>query len=193
MLAGRFIVKLPPVGQVEEAAGGAVAEATTAEMGAHPDLALLVFENIDKMIATADRTELLAGQLLQLLQLRHILPCRVIEELVVRGAPTGLADAEDHRAGHLIHDLLNIFAHIVGADVGTHAFQAAGNVVADTTGTDGITIGDHAANGHRIALVAVGHQCCAGCRGVGGAALDLADGRIIVLAPDGDIVEDVHR
>jgi hypothetical protein len=53
-------------------------------------------------------------------------------------------------------------------------------------------VGHDAANRHGVAFVAVGKESSTGGALVGGAALDLADGRFVVIAPDGDAVYDLQ-
>ncbi len=79
MLAGGAIIEAAPGRQVQEAAGGAVAEAAAAKVNADPDPALLVLEQIDKVVAAAHRAQLAARQLLEPTDIPQVAPGRVIE------------------------------------------------------------------------------------------------------------------
>src|SRR4029079_13892628 len=114
--------------EVEEAGAGAVAEAPAAEVDADPDDPLFVFENIDIMVGTADRAELLARLRPQLAEVPHVTPVRVVEERVVHILAAGAPDAEDDRPRDRVHDRPDLGADVVGAEIRPGSLHSARNV-----------------------------------------------------------------
>jgi len=78
----------------EEAGRGFVAEPARAEVDADPDTVLLVGEQVDVVVAGADRPELLGGQVAQLPLRRERRVADLVDDRVVAGAPVVAADAE---------------------------------------------------------------------------------------------------
>jgi len=171
-----------------------MAEASAAEVNADPNPALFVAKEVDIMVAAADRAELFLGQLAQRAQKGQILPSRVVKELVIaRFAVVALSHPKHHRLGDLVHNLFDLGLNIVGAQIGANGFVAARDVVTNPARADGIAVGDHTADRHRVAFVPVGHQGCARYNFVLGAALDLIERRFVVFAPDRNIaMEAIH-
>ena len=163
---GHALSPLPARGDRHEARGDGVPEAARAEVDAHPDALVFVGEDVDVVIAGADRTELLARQLAQAIALvetrRHSRPGLVIEERMIAGGilrGVGPPDAERDLALDPVGERLELLARKVGRDeVGQHRAVAASDVETDAGDRDPPPIGGHAADRHDVAQVAVGHE-----------------------------------
>ena len=80
--------------QREEAGRGLVPEPARAEVHADPDAVLLVGEQVDVVVAGADRPELLGGKVAQLPLRRERRVADLVDDGMVAGAPVVAADAE---------------------------------------------------------------------------------------------------
>jgi hypothetical protein len=70
-----------------------VAEPARPEVHADPDPALLIFEQVDVVVAGANRAELVARHTLELADLGNILPERTVKELRRRGLDQAIGEA----------------------------------------------------------------------------------------------------
>ena len=79
---------------------------------------------------------------------------------------------------------------IVGRHVEADSFVTAGDIEADRRRADLIVVGQHPADGHRIAQVVVGHQCHV--LGIAGTSGHLFDGVFEGHAPHGYVIDLLH-
>src|SRR5262249_18516001 len=154
-----------------------------------PDAVLLVGEQIHVVISGADRAQLLSGHFLEW---RHGtgLPRIAFEQRMVDTFVVAAADAEADGAPDIVHDALDGFAKLFAGHVNADGFVAAGDVIADAGGADGVLVGDDAADGHSVALVVVGHE--GDSVGGAGAGLNLRNRAFVGLAPNWNAVDELH-
>ena len=174
----------------EKPARGFVSETARAEVNANPHPLLFVHQNIHVMVAAADGAELLAGHGFQRAH-RVQLPGVVVKQFVVHRHAIFLADAEGEVFKNGVHNAANIAAHIGGLCIGQNGLVATSNVKADTGRADLVAVGHHAADGHGVALVVIGHQRHA--RSRARATLDLAQ-RVLFdgIAPNRNVINQTH-
>ncbi len=128
-------------------------ETARAEMDADPQPAVVVAEEVDVVIAGADRPELICRELPEI-ALRHEVGVsngvehRVIDRLVVRAAHPERDPRDD-----LVHDGRD--GNVVGAEVCPHRLVPAADVVADSGRRDVVAVGDDAADRLRVADVRI--------------------------------------
>lgn len=169
-------------------------EPTAAEVHADPDGARLVHEDVDVVVAAADRAELAARLGPQRLAVRggHGVPGVVREERVVHGGIVGAvlpADAEAHRRRDLVGDrherallLLLVGTEVREGEVRADRGVAAGDVEADTDDRDEVAIGRDAADRHDVAHVTVRHE--GGIHRLLAHLFELEEGLLLVLTED---------
>jgi hypothetical protein len=154
--------------------------------GRRPRRGRLVAEQVDVVVAAADRAELLRGQVEQRAleadrRLADLVEHRMVGALLVRDA-----DAERDPREDLVHEARHVVA-TSGSQVGQHGLVAAADVVADAGRGDVLAVGDRAADRLRVAVVAVRAQHAARALLRLDAARELVDHLLLVLA------EDPHR
>ena len=155
-----------------------MAESARSEMDADPDPVRFIGENIDVMIASADRAELSRGSLLQLSHWRQT-PGGIVKKLVVDPFLTRLADAERNVANNVIHDLFDRRGNLREGGVGSDGEISAGDVEADAGKRNLICVSNDAPDRLGIALVTVRAENAA-LAASGNAPLDLGDRRFIM-------------
>ncbi len=153
------------LGEGDEGRSHSVTEAATPEMNTHPDLVVLIQEDIDVVIPGADGSELGPGLVHQIAAVawgdgrpRRILEEWVIRRRVVREVPP--ADAEADGVEDLVGDTLSSagIAECAGAKVGADGGVPACDVEADTNDADTVPVGRHTPDGHDVSEVPVGHE-----------------------------------
>src|SRR6266852_3163885 len=92
---------------------------------------------------------------------------------------------------HVIHNLANVLAQLVPANVGEHGFVPATDVVSDTARGDCVLIRHDAADGYSVAFVMVGHE--GDPLGGFGTRLDLAHSTRIRCAPNWNSINPLHH
>ena len=152
-----------------------MAEAPRAEVHADPDMVFLIGEQVDVVIAAADRAELLArlgAQAIALVPVRHRVPSRILEKRIVgRRVVSAVPQTHTERqrrldlVGQLAQPRLDLRQLQIGADRGV----AAGDVESHPYDRDLVAVRRHATDRHDIPQVSVGHE-----RGPLGAARDIA-------------------
>ena len=164
-------------------------------MHADPDGVILVGEDVDVMIAGADRAELSArlGEESFCLRLtREQRPRVAREERIVDGRIVGgvrATDAEAHRCRDLVREVVPIFAlESCCADVRANGGVAAADVEAHADDGDFVVVRRDAADWHDVADVTVGHE--RGRVGARGDVLEL-DQRSFVVLPE-DFCDSAH-
>ena len=80
-----------------------MAEAARAEVHADPDIAVLVLEQVDIVVAGADGAELRARHLLEMTD-AGVVPQRAVEHRVVDRLRVGAAEPEAHRLADVVGD-----------------------------------------------------------------------------------------
>ena len=169
-------------------------EPARSEVDADPDGARFVHEDVDVVVAAADRAELLARLGLKRLAMlrRDGAPRRIVEEWMIHRRVVRLvlsADAEAHGVGDRVGDLAEQLLHLVGisaerfeGEVGADRRVSAGDVEPDAHDRDLVVVRRDAADRHDVAHVAVGHE--SGVDRVLTHMLELDDGLFVVLAED---------
>src|SRR5690625_5571009 len=89
-------------------------EAAAAEVHAHPDAVLLIHEQVDVMVAAANRAELLAGEGFELARHGDVPRGVVVEQLVVDIFLVLAPDPERQRLPEVIHNRADIGADEIG-------------------------------------------------------------------------------
>jgi hypothetical protein len=180
-------VERQPLRECEEARRGLVAEAARAEVHADPDpVVLLVAEQVDVVIPGADRAELLPGEAGErALRLEPGVP-DLLDHRVVARAPVVAPDAERDPPEDLVHDPRQVVLDVGEGQVGARGLVAAGNVEADSGRGDVAAVGDHAADRHGVAEVAVGAEHALRALLGRDAVLELRDRCRVVLSEDPD-------
>src|SRR5256885_6081665 len=94
--AGIDVDSLFAAAELEELGRGLMAESARAEVHPNPDPAVFVGEQVYIMVPRPHRPELIARHSLELRDLRHVLPERAVEQLMLDllsiGAPHSKAD-----------------------------------------------------------------------------------------------------
>jgi hypothetical protein len=139
LAVGDALVERPPGGEREEARRRRVPEPARAEVHADPDEAVVAGEEVDVVVARADRPELVARHL-------HHPPLRAeigatdrLEHGVVDGLGVVAPHAEGDAREDLVHDPREVVADVVDADVGAGGLVTA-VVHADTAGLEGLGV-----------------------------------------------------
>jgi hypothetical protein len=177
-------IERPPARDVHEPVRGLVAEAAASEMDGDPDPSRLVLEDVDVVVAAADRAELLPREVEQralAADRRRVNP--VEHRVSANRPPVLLTDAEADAPLDLIADPLQLVVPEVGRiEVRANGQVAARDVVADSRRGHVILVADDPADRHRVAEMAVGTENGRGVRLDGGAPLELRDRAGIVDA-----------
>jgi hypothetical protein len=146
-------------------------------------------EQVDVVVAGADRPELVAGELRQPALRRELGVLDRLEHRVVDGPLVAPPHPERDPRDDLVHEPRHVGPHVPHAQVGADGLVAAADVEADAGRRDVVRVGDHAADRLGVADVGVGAQRArdrvAGPR----AAAQLGDGALLDGAAhrDGDL------
>src|SRR5438045_2113555 len=140
----------------EEARRGLVAEAARAEVDADPEEAVLVNEQVDVVVAAADRAELVARELRQLALRRELSVLDHVENRVVDAPAARASDAERDLARDLVHH--NRHVDVGGPQRRACRLVAAPDVEPDSARGDVMLIRGGAADRHRVTDVVVRAQ-----------------------------------
>ena len=151
-----------PSAQADELRRCLVAEPARSEMHADPDPAVLVLEQIDIVIARADRAELVTRHALEFPDLWNLVPKRAIEELVLDVLGVAPADSERDVLGDVGENRPDFVGDRVSLHVEAHRHVAAADVEADAAHRYMLFVGDHTTDRLRITKVAVGAEHAAG-------------------------------
>ena len=172
---------------LDEVGGQLVAEAARAEVDADPGAAPLVGEQVDEVVAGADRAELRTGQVAERRRRREVPGRGVVEQLVVDRLRVLAPDAERQRAPQVVHDEADVAADLRGVGIQQHGLVPAPDVEPRPRRADPVRVGDHPADRHGVAQVVVGHERRS-LRPMS-AAPHLLHGCVFGIAPDRDAVE----
>jgi hypothetical protein len=122
---------------------------------ADPDQALLIFEQVDVMIAGPHGSELLGRHFLQVSR-SGLLPEWAVEELMFDALGVAASDAKADRSGDIVEDLPGIALHGCIRRVEAKGHVATGDVEPDTADGDVALISHYAAA--RLGIAQVGRR-----------------------------------
>ena len=108
-----------------------MAEAARAEVDADPDDALFVGEQVDIVVAGADRPELFGGKVVQLALRRGVGGADGVQHGMVDRVVVAAPDAERDPVDDRVHDAREVGRDVVVPEVGANRLVAAADVVAD--------------------------------------------------------------
>src|SRR5581483_5700332 len=92
--------------------GDTVTESARSEVNTDPDAVLLVVEDVNIVVAAADRSKLSCCFSLERVRSRNV-PGRVVEQRVIERLVIVSADSEGDRFAHIVHDLRYAGTYII--------------------------------------------------------------------------------
>jgi hypothetical protein len=172
-----------------------VPEPAGAEVHADPDEAVVAGEQVDVVVARADRAELVARHLDHLALRPEVCARDRAEHRVVDGLGVVAPDAEGDAPEHVVHDPRDVRPDLHCADIRADRLVAARDVVPDARRRDVVRVGQDAADRLRVADVAVGaDRARDGVAGLRAAAQLLDRARLdVALDRDRDLAHGEHR
>src|SRR4051794_22512289 len=170
----------------QEAARRLVAEAARAEVDADPDVSIVAVEEVDVVVPRADGPELFRRELVEPALGRERRCLDRVQHAGLHGHGVLEADAEADLVHDGVHEAGQGRLHVGGEQVGADRLVAAADIEADSRRADVIGVGERAADGLRVADVAIRAEDpgerVAGRR----AAFELLHGARVDVAADGD-------